>query len=132
MTLNIVVLPAPLGPMRPVIEPASTSRSTSDSACKPPNWTLIPLACRSGKMHLLERHVGFGRRGERAAGTRVETQKSTEPFGDQERDAVRVPPDRDCRDPGPQELEVADPRVLHDLRQREQDPADQRAADRGD
>src|SRR3954464_8159584 len=36
MQLNAVVLPAPLGPMRPTISYSLTSRLTSCSACSPP------------------------------------------------------------------------------------------------
>src|SRR6266542_5303421 len=39
MTLNSVVLPAPLGPMRPVTYPTSTSSETSESAWMPPKRT---------------------------------------------------------------------------------------------
>ncbi len=35
--LKNVVLPAPLGPMMPVIDPASTAKSTSSTAHNPPN-----------------------------------------------------------------------------------------------
>ena len=42
MTLNVVVLPAPFGPISPVMRPASTSRSTSRTAWLPPKWTLTP------------------------------------------------------------------------------------------
>ena len=35
MQLNSVVLPAPFGPIRPVMRPASTDRSTPRSACTP-------------------------------------------------------------------------------------------------
>ena len=38
-TLNRVVLPAPLGPMSPVIVPASAARSTSRRAARPPKLT---------------------------------------------------------------------------------------------
>src|SRR5690242_14002865 len=65
MTLNVVVLPAPFGPIRPVIAPASTSRSTARTAWCPPKWTLIPRvsssaivptrSCRCGRDALTER-----------------------------------------------------------------------------
>src|SRR5450759_5210508 len=38
MTLTSVVLPAPLGPIRPWIEPCSTSSDTPSTACTPPKW----------------------------------------------------------------------------------------------
>src|ERR1700694_681538 len=38
MTLTSVVLPAPLGPMRPWIAPFSTSRDTPSTARTPPKW----------------------------------------------------------------------------------------------
>src|SRR6202162_770196 len=42
MTLTSVVLPAPLGPIRPWIDPCSTSSDTPSTACTPPKcrWTL--------------------------------------------------------------------------------------------
>src|SRR5450759_3750903 len=42
MTLTNVVLPAPLGPIKPWIEPCSTSSDTPSTACTPPKcrWTL--------------------------------------------------------------------------------------------
>src|SRR4029450_9601099 len=40
--LNSVVLPAPLGPMRPTISPAETFTLTPVSAARPPNRWLIP------------------------------------------------------------------------------------------
>src|SRR5881409_3063753 len=45
ITLNSVVLPAPLGPTRPRISPAATDSETSSSARKPPNAT--PIASSS-------------------------------------------------------------------------------------
>src|SRR4051794_23840887 len=39
MTLNNVVLPAPLGPIRPVISPCAAARLTSVSAFTPPKRT---------------------------------------------------------------------------------------------
>src|SRR5262245_44732257 len=38
--LNSVVLPAPLGPMRPTIWPSATSKLTSSRATMPPNRTV--------------------------------------------------------------------------------------------
>src|ERR1700680_3492489 len=38
MTLTSVVLPAPLGPMRPWIAPFSTSSDTPSTARTPPKW----------------------------------------------------------------------------------------------
>src|SRR4029077_10754178 len=43
-----VVLPAPFGPIRPTSCPSTTSRSTSTTACTPPNRTEIPVALRTG------------------------------------------------------------------------------------
>src|SRR6202034_2908048 len=41
-TLNVVVFPAPFGPMSPVIRPTGASRSTSSTATRPPKRTLTP------------------------------------------------------------------------------------------
>src|SRR5688500_4246359 len=43
-----VVLPAPLGPMRPTISPSYTSRSTSRTACSPPKRTPTPRIDSTG------------------------------------------------------------------------------------
>ncbi len=48
MALKSVVLPAPLGPMRPVTVPGSTTRSTPRNAWTPPNRTSASATCRSG------------------------------------------------------------------------------------
>ena len=48
MTLNSVVLPAPLGPMSPVTAPASTRRDTSVSAATPPKRTLTRSTSSAG------------------------------------------------------------------------------------
>src|SRR5947208_14107333 len=48
MMLNIVVLPAPFGPIRPTTPPAGTSNDTLSSARMPPNRMLTPLTDRSG------------------------------------------------------------------------------------
>src|SRR5437763_15657430 len=47
MTLNNVVLPAPLGPMRPVTRPGSAVRATSCRATTPPKRTLTSSTERS-------------------------------------------------------------------------------------
>src|SRR5438132_10852203 len=48
MQLKPVVLPAPLGPMRPTISNSSTLRLTSDSACSPPKRMESSMASRTG------------------------------------------------------------------------------------
>src|SRR3954464_14649839 len=42
MTLNSVVLPAPLGPRMARLSPGATSRSTSRTASRPPNRRALP------------------------------------------------------------------------------------------
>src|SRR5438270_6191978 len=48
MQLKHVVLPAPLGPMRPTISNSSTLRLTSSSACRPPKRIDSSSASRTG------------------------------------------------------------------------------------
>src|SRR4051794_39628632 len=48
MQLKQVVLPAPLGPMRPTISNSSTSKATSSSACRPPKRIDRSMASRTG------------------------------------------------------------------------------------
>ena len=42
MRLNSVVLPAPLGPMRPNSSPCATANETALTATTPPNWHVTP------------------------------------------------------------------------------------------
>ena len=46
--LNVVVLPAPLGPIRPVIVPAGACSDTSSTATSPPKRTVTRSTVRSG------------------------------------------------------------------------------------
>src|SRR5262245_22340434 len=46
--LKQVVLPAPLGPMRPTISPSSTLRPTWFTAARPPKYLVRLRASRSG------------------------------------------------------------------------------------
>src|SRR3954451_2018999 len=46
-TLNIVVLPAPFGPMRPQIWPGSTPNESESKATIPPNRTLTEYTSKS-------------------------------------------------------------------------------------
>src|ERR1043165_8142427 len=48
MQLKIVVLPAPLGPMRPTISNSPTLMLTSRSACSPPNRMDTSRVSRTG------------------------------------------------------------------------------------
>jgi hypothetical protein len=45
--LKSVVLPAPFGPMRPVIEPSPTESVQPASASTPPKRLVMPVAVRS-------------------------------------------------------------------------------------
>src|SRR5439155_18678266 len=54
MQLNSVVLPAPLGPMRPTISPASMASETSRFAARPPK-RLVEDSTRSRRGHALRR-----------------------------------------------------------------------------
>src|SRR6516165_930776 len=60
MTLKHVVLPAPLGPIRPVTVPASTSMSAADRARKPPKRTTT-WSVDSSAMRHLQRDISIGR-----------------------------------------------------------------------
>ena len=54
ITLKQVVLPAPLGPIRPVIRPASASNDAWLTAVTPPNWTTTSSTSSRGIVaHLL-------------------------------------------------------------------------------
>src|SRR5690606_27002547 len=54
ITLKQVVLPAPLGPIRPVIRPGSTAKDAWSTAVTPPNWTTTSSTSSSATdCHLL-------------------------------------------------------------------------------
>src|SRR3954453_3730444 len=54
ITLKQVVLPAPLGPIRPVIRPASAVKAAWSTAVTPPNWTTTSSTSSSDmRAHLL-------------------------------------------------------------------------------
>src|SRR3954470_5271231 len=46
ITSNSVVLPAPLGPIRPTISPLSTPKLTSSSTCSPPKRSEMPSTAK--------------------------------------------------------------------------------------
>ena len=48
MTSSVVVLPDPLAPINPTMEPGSASNVTPFSACTPPNRTLEALDVEAG------------------------------------------------------------------------------------
>src|SRR3954470_6267247 len=137
MTLNSVVLPAPFGPIRPVICPSRADRRTSVSAWMPPKFTETSTTSRTAcgsrrpvpsaaansvagadKGPLLLEEDGRGRslrrdgavgglRPPHAAGV----PSPSRPLRDPAADAVRVAADADRRDAGEQEL------VLQERRQ---------------
>src|ERR1035437_3311722 len=50
-TLNMVVFPAPLGPIRPTMRPAGTSSETSSRATSPPKRIVTSVARSTGSSH---------------------------------------------------------------------------------
>ena len=52
MMLNSVVLPDPLGPISPAIDPFGTDSEHSESACRPPNALEMPSASISALIAL--------------------------------------------------------------------------------
>ena len=68
ITLKNVVLPAPFGPMMPVIDPAATAKSTSSTARSPPNDLLS--RCASSSIIAASPAPGRGRVSERIAPAR--------------------------------------------------------------
>ena len=71
MTLNSVVLPAPFGPISPVIVPGSAETDASSTAVMPPKRTVTPVTSSNAMAgHLpLGEHIGLGvaRTGRRSA-----------------------------------------------------------------
>src|SRR4051794_15707343 len=59
ITLKSVVLPAPLGPMRPVMRPAGALNDTLSTARLPPNRTTTP----STSSWAMQLHVAHAERG---------------------------------------------------------------------
>src|SRR5438270_2256319 len=106
MTLNRVVLPAPLGPMSPVTRPGSAVRSTSCRAMTPPKRTLTSSTDRSDNAsHLLLCDVNV-------LDARVRRRRaSAEPVDgptDLTDDAVRTAGDRHGPQTGKEEREAVD------------------------
>src|SRR5688500_7494130 len=64
--LKNVVLPAPLGPMSPTISWSYTTKSTSETAVRPPNRLVTPRASRT-----TSRSAGTGHRPSRRRAQRV-------------------------------------------------------------
>lgn len=60
ITSNAVVLPAPLGPMRPVIDPSTTSKEQARTASTPPYALLIAFTSRSPLMRALRSEMVAG------------------------------------------------------------------------
>ena len=58
MQLKVVLLPEPLGPIRPRISPSSTSNDTFETAVKPSNILVRPETVRSGHGDLRVRSEG--------------------------------------------------------------------------
>src|SRR4051795_3328694 len=134
MTLNVVVLPAPLGPMSPVIWPSRADRLTSVTALMPPNLTDTSTISRTawgsrrpdcpvdrtdsvagadkGAALLFHEHgrrsaCGGARRDERRFRRHAEDVAHVgAQVGDPAADAVGIPADRDGGDAGQQELVV--------------------------
>src|SRR5436309_120986 len=105
MTLNRVVLPAPLGPMRPVTRPGSAERSTSWRAITPPKRTLTSSTDRSDNaFHLLgdldARDAILG-----SGGASAETVDDTADLAD---DAVGAAGDRHGAESGAEEGQAVD------------------------
>src|SRR5215813_9949467 len=55
ITLNIVVLPAPFGPMMAVMSPRVSARETCDTAVSPPNCIVTSSVARTGLSKLTGR-----------------------------------------------------------------------------
>src|SRR4051794_3927560 len=132
MTLNVVVLPAPLGPIRPVICPRRAERLTSLTALMPPNLTETSMissaacgSCRTvrtvlsvagaDKAALLLEEGRRDRPGDGAGrnegGLRCHAERLAHvagAWGDSTADAVGVTPHADRGNAGEQELVVQD------------------------
>src|SRR6266571_7765185 len=80
ITLTSVVLPAPLGPIRPWIDPCSTSSDTPSTACTPPKWRRT--SSRRSSTHSRFRPPGGPHQGEPTAAD--DPLRSEHDDGDQE------------------------------------------------
>src|SRR5258708_11068118 len=134
MTLNSVVLPAPLGPIRPVTWPPSAVMVTSLRAVTPPNRTETSSVCSSGNgRHLLPWPAGhLGRR----AAIGGDPRSYLVPRGRHlAHYTVGVAAERDDRDAGAQVAHHSEPLGEVHLEKRdegEHEPAQERAARRLD
>src|SRR3954447_7392012 len=82
MTLNSVVLPAPFGPMRPVIEPGSADSDASLTAVMPPKRTVTPVTsskAMAGHLGLGDRLVLNRSRGRRPADQELQSARHRPP-----------------------------------------------------
>src|SRR5690606_1339294 len=94
MTLAVVDLPAPLGPIRPVHSPTGTSRSTSLTATWPPKRTVAPRTSSSAMS------VRFAAAGAIPSGQTVEEAVGLDPA------LVEVAHEPEAQEPGERPLEV--------------------------
>src|SRR4051794_20589615 len=138
MTLNNVVLPAPSGPISPVIRPASAARLTLSRAKRPPKRTLTSSTRSTGKLpdllygtRLIARLRGFVIRELRMHDPPDDVAEPCEFAGP----AVGVPADTDGAEPRTDEREVAphrpreEPKQLVGLERTKGHPAHQCAGD---
>ncbi len=123
ITLNVVVLPAPFGPIMPVISPARAAKPTSLTASIPPNLTESALTSRTGSSSLSSRtdkavttfgeEDGRRRAGVGCAGRNLPARPGTaREVRDAAADPVRVASDADGGQPGQEILQLPEPREM--------------------
>src|SRR5262245_16115850 len=115
--LKQVVLPAPLGPMRPTISPFSTVRSTWLTAARPPKWRVRSRVSSSG--------IASGRRARRGRRGRPPPPKSRELLGQRDKTARQEQDRQQHRDREEDRLVRASAEGLG--QERQEDGADDRA-----
>ena len=133
MTLNSVVLPAPLGPMSPVTRPAAASRSIPARALTPPKRTSTASTRNSDRvLHLLGLGGARCRGGDRVLWLdvpRVQPADASAERRELARPPVGVAHHAEGAEAGGDVDDVADAleRLLHLRQQAEREPAHQRA-----
>src|SRR3954470_22401030 len=152
MTLNSVVLPAPFGPISPVMWPASAVKDTSVTALMPPKRTATSRTSRTSSVVrrsamsmsaagvdksglLLQEHRGRPGRLRRAVHALLAVRaKPLRQAGDAATDPVGVAADADRGETGEKKLHVAQLRemVVEHREQREDEGTDERTGRRVD
>src|SRR5205085_2361008 len=138
ITLKHVVLPAPFGPISPVIRPDSATKLAWSTAVTPPNWTTTSSTSSSDmRAHLLQRDLGVLIDRQAVAGERRQaveelevrgTDRPAEPREQRAGEASHAGGQPEERHPEPAHVEAERPAGRRAVAHRDQHPAEDAAA----